>query len=140
MNRDELIQQWAEAIDSGSFLAPKHDPNELTFTWKKYRTVLSQEASASLNGFVKSGSYDVDQYSDKNYPAGSGIYAVTPASSSPFTVAGSGIPPGSLTPSGSMDRLVVVYDPNSGWHVYAENSSRVQSGVAAGRWTFVTKY
>jgi hypothetical protein len=140
MDRNQLTQQWGAAIDSGSFLTPKHDPNQLTFAWKSYRTVLSNEASASLDGFIKSGSYDVDQYSDKNYPKGSGIYVVTPGSGSPFTVAGSGVPSGSITPSGSMDRLVVVYDPNTGWHVYAEDSNRIQSGVAVGRWAFVTKY
>jgi hypothetical protein len=136
MTKAEIISQWSAALDSGSFLTAKHDAASLSITFKKFRTVLSPEASSSLISFIKSGSYAIRHYEDNNYPAGAGIFEIVPSGQTPFTVAGSGVQSGSLTPSGSYDRLVVVDGPQQGPHVYAEDSSRITGSANIGRWVF----
>jgi len=133
MDKHDLIAEWSKAIDSGSFLTAKHDPNNLSIGWGKFRTVLSSEASASLENFIKSGSYGVQVYEDANYSGGSGLFEIIPSGSCPFSVAGSGVASGSLTPSGSYNRLVVVHGKTDGWHVFAEDSARISGSISSGR-------
>ena len=135
MTKEEIVSEWGAALDSGSFLAPKHDAASLSITFAKFRTVLTPEASSSLVSFIKSGSYSIRQYMDNNYKSGAGIFEIIPSGASPFKVAGSGVQSGSLTPSGSYDRLVVVSGSQQGWHVYAEDSSRITGSAGTGRWT-----
>ena len=135
MNKNDLILQWSAAVDSGSLLTPKHDPTGLYIAWNKFRTVLTLEASASLGGYIKSGSYSIRVFEDSKFPASSGLYEVVPSGSAPFSVAGSGVQSGSITPSGSYDRLVVAHSKKEGWHVYAEDSTRISGSMASGRLT-----
>jgi len=136
MTKPQIVSEWTKALDSGTFLAPKHDPASLSITFASFRTVLTPEASSSLASFIKSGDYSVRQYEDSKFPNGPGIFEIVPSGSSPFKVAGSGVASGSLTPSGSYDRLVVVSGSNQGWHTYAEDSSRITGSAGSGRWTF----
>jgi len=133
MKKNDIIGQWSSALDSGSFLTAKHDPTGLSIAWDSFRTVLSSEASSSLAGYIKSGDYGIRAFEDKKFPSSSGFFEIVPSGSSPFSVAGSGVASGSITPSGSYDRLVVAYAKKDGWHVYAENSARISSSVADGR-------
>jgi len=136
MIKEEIISHWSAALDSGSFLTAKHDAASLSITFEKFRTVLSPEASSSLTSFIKSGNYAIRHYEDNNYPAGCGIFEIVPSGDTPFIVAGSGVQSGSLTPSGTYDRLVVVDGPQQGPHVYAEDSSRITGSPNIGRWVF----
>ena len=133
MDKANLINEWSNAIQSGSFLTAKHDPTNLSISWASFRTVLTAEASSSLETFIGSGNYAVRVYDDKKYPSGSGYYEIIPSGSSAFSIAGSGVASGSVTPSGSYDRLVVVYGRKDGWHVYAENSAIISGSVSSGR-------
>ena len=135
MNKQTIITQWSEAVDSGSFLTAKHDPAGLSIGWGTFRTVLSAEASASLGDFIKSGSYGIRVFEDAEFPSSSGFFEIVPSDSAPFSVAGSGVASGSLTPSGSYGRLVVVYGKQDGWHVYAEDSARISGSQVSGRLT-----
>jgi hypothetical protein len=135
MDRNALTGSWVEAAQSGSLLTAKHDPNNLSITFASYRTVLDHAVSASLESFISSGAYDITKYEDARYPNGAGYFEVTPKQGSGFTVVGSAVPSGSVTPTGSLDRLVFVSGSNLGWHVYAENSAQISSSVASGRLT-----
>ncbi len=132
-SRDGMILDWSKAATSGSLLTPKHDPNGVSVPVKSYRSVLTVEMSASLEAFVLSGEYTITHYEDTKYPGGAGYFEVAPAPASGFSVVGSGIPSGSIEPSGSLDRLVFVSGSNLGWHVHAESASDVAKMVAAGR-------
>ena len=109
MNKENIITQWSRAVDSGSFLTAKHDPAGLAIGWATFRTVLSAEASTSLDSYIKSGHYGIHVFEDRNFPSSSGFFEIVPSGSYPFSVAGSGVQSGSVTPSGSYDRLVVAH-------------------------------
>jgi hypothetical protein len=133
MERRSIVSKWKEAAESGSLLTPRHDPNNLTFVWSSYRSILTQQMSGSLKQFIDSGNYTIKVYSDANYPGGAGLFEVIPDPASGFSVVGSGVPSGSITPSGSLDRLIFVSGIVQGWHVYAESSQQIYSSIAAGR-------
>jgi len=126
MTKSDLIIAWGNAIDSDTFLAPKHDPNNLSVALDKFRTVLSHEASSSLETFIRSGDYTVREFEDKNY---SKLYEIIPSENSPFLIAGSGIQSGSIIPSDSRDRLVIVSGSKQGWRG-AEDSSIISGSQA----------
>lgn len=120
-----LIRGWSDAATSGSLLTAKHDPNGVVAPATSYRSVLTCPMSASLETFVQSGQYTIKQYDDQQYPKGAGYFEVVPDPPSGFNVVGSGVPSGSMAPSGSLDRLVFVSGSNQGWHVYAESASDI---------------
>ncbi|MBN8616506.1 MAG: hypothetical protein J0L92_38330 [Deltaproteobacteria bacterium] len=132
-DREELIRSWSDAATSGSLLTAKHDPNGVVAPAASYRSVLTHQMSASLESFVQSGRYVIRQYHDSQYPKGAGYFEVAPDPASGFSVVGSGVPSGSMAPTGSLDRLVFVSGSNQGWHVYAESTSDIAAMVAAGR-------
>jgi hypothetical protein len=133
MDRNQLITQWAQAAGTGNLLTAKHDPNNLSITWNGYRSVISHDLSASFEAFIKSGEYTINQFQDSKYPNGSGYYEVIPNTGSTFSVPGSGVPSGSVTPTQALDRLVLIYGPKQGWHAYAETSSIISGAVVSGR-------
>jgi hypothetical protein len=93
--------------------------------------------SASLEAFVTGGLYAVNRYTDRNHPHGPGYFEVIPSPRSGFDVVGSTIPSGSVSPSGSLDRLVFVSGSAQSWHVFAESREEIEAQVAAGRFTLV---
>jgi len=131
--RAELEAEWSSAATSGTLLTAKHDPNGLGTAWASYRTVLTPQVSASLEAFVKSGQYSVNHYLDQRYPSGPGLFEVVPSPTAGFSVVGSGVPSGSLHPTGSLDRLIFVSGSNQGWHVYADSSQEIATKVTSGR-------
>jgi len=133
MDRISLIAQWDQAAATGSLLTAKHDPNNLSITWDSYRSVISNDLSSSLQIFIKSGDYKINQFHDSRYPKNSGYYELIPNSNSTFSIPGSGVPSGSVTPTEALDRLVLVCGPKQGWHAYAETSSFISGSVASGR-------
>jgi hypothetical protein len=133
ITRAQLESEWSNAATSGTLLTTKHDPNGIDTPLASYRTVLTPQLSASLEAFVKSGQYSINHYKDQRYPSGPGLFEVIPNSSAGFSVVGSGVPSGSLHPSGSLDRLVFVSGSNQGWHVYADSTQEIATKVASGR-------
>lgn len=135
MSRQELMSRWGEAAQSGSLLTPKHDPANVGVQMATYRSVLTPQMSASLEQFISSGDYTIRHYEDRLYPNGAGYYEVVPSAQSGFSVVGSGIPSGSITPSGSLDSLIFVSGSAQGWHVYAESQTNISGSVGSGRLT-----
>ena len=140
MTKNELVSSWGQAAESGSLLTAKHDPNNLTIVWPKFRSVLSYELSSSLEQFIKGGEYTINFYQDSLYPGGSGYYEVTPDSGSSFSIPGSGVDSGSITPTTALDRLILVYGKQLGWHAYAETSSYISGAMTSGRLTLSASF
>lgn len=135
MNRDDFIEGCLDAADSGSLLTAKHDPNKLHITWDKTRSVLTPHVSASLEAFISSGDYELKLYDDASHPKGAGYFEITPGANSVFADVGAMVPSGSVNPTGSLDRLVVVSGSYQGWHIFAESSQEVSGSIASGRLT-----
>jgi len=131
------IDEITEAARLRNLLTAKHDPNELSITWAKARSVLTTPASSSLENFIIDEAYKLHQYNDATYPGGNGLFVFHPASGSSFNSVGSFVPSGSVTPSGSLDCLVAVYGKNQGWYVYADNFANIDLSVSSGRLTLV---
>jgi len=140
MDRKELIASWGQAAESGSLLIRKHDPNHLAITYSTYRSVISHDLSSSLESFIKSGEYTINQYSDTKYAGGSGYFEIIPNAASTFSVPGSGVPAFSTTPNAPLDRLIMVHGYKLGWHVNAQTSSVIRNDIATGRFTLVSSY
>ena len=132
-NRTDLITAWYQAAQDDTILTAKHDPSGLGIAWGKPRSVLVPGLADNLTGFFGSGYYDIKVYSDTQHPHGSGYFEVSPKPESNFSVIGSGVDSGSLTPNGALNRLIVVYGPVQKWHVYAESDQIIQGSIVSGR-------
>ena len=66
LNKQKIIKQLKNASNSGSLLTPKHDPNSGQI-FKKFRTVLTQEASGSLQALINSEEYELEAYYNKKH-------------------------------------------------------------------------
>lgn len=131
--RVDVIGFWSEAAVSGTLQTAKHDPNGNWNGSASYRTVLTQEVSASLEGLVTSGQYSITRYTDRNHAGGAGYFEVVLDPSCGFDVVGSGIPSDSSARSGELDRLVFVSGSKQGWHVFAESEAGVKQLITNGR-------
>ena len=131
MNREHLIRCWNEVANTDSLLTPKHDPNNLLSVDSKYRSVVTFKVSSSLKSFIKSEDYTINHYSCSRYPSTPDYYELIPKSSD-FSFTGMGVPSGSIIPSGSHDRLVIISGSSQGWHIIAENSARISVSVVDG--------
>ena len=140
MKREDFTSQWINAAESGTLLTAKHDPNNLHITWEKYRSVLNHVMSGNLLEFLQSDNYAINRYQDTKYPNGSGYFELIPSPSSGFSVVGSGVSSGSITPSGSLDRLIIVSGTEQGWHVYSESSEIISGSNVSGRLTLLQTF
>jgi hypothetical protein len=127
--RADIVGEWVKK----GLITAKHDPEQINITWDTYRTVLTPQAADNLHGFIKSGEYKITHYYDTKFKNSSGFFELEPTGNTPFTVAGSGIASGSVTPSGPKDRIVIACDKSGNWKAYAENASTLQNSLAEGR-------
>jgi hypothetical protein len=137
MTKSELQAQLMEADKKGQLLTPKHDPNNNT-PMKYYRSVLSYELACNLYNFLTSGDFEVTEYEKigSNHP--SPYYEILPTNST-FSVPSSGIAPMSPIPTIALDRVIAVSGANSGWHLFGEDSNRIQNEIATNKMKFVGK-
>jgi hypothetical protein len=127
LDRQSLITELKNASNSGSLLTLKHDPNS-GVTWKRFRTVLTQQASGSLQNLIESEQYDFEAYYNNQHQKYS--YKLIPYESSSFTTVGLGIPSGSLETTGSFDTFLIASGSTDGWHIYSEDSAKMQSQLS----------
>lgn len=137
LDRQSLISELKSASNSGSLLTPKHDPN-LSLTYASFRTVLTQEASSSLKALIDSEKYGIEVYYNKQHKKYS--YKLIPFDSSSYTTIGLGIQSGSLEQSGSFDTYLVVSSSLDGWHIYSEDSLKMQLQLASNEIEFKVKF
>lgn len=130
MHKDEIINQWTGSMESGTFLTPKHDPNNLSTTYDSYRTVLRPEMSASLDTFIRSRNFSINVYQDKRY---NNLYYEIVSTDSSYSQLANGVPSGSIQTGSFCDRLVVVSGSQQGWHIMGEDSSNINQEIQNGR-------
>ncbi len=110
-----------DAYDAGTLITPKHDSSNIDTTYGTRRSIVTLDVKALVEG----GDYRVELYEDSAPNHSKDLYVIVP--NNPTPVAGSGIPPFSNTPDSSHDCLPVPSGHIQGWHVYAEDHSRIQS-------------
>ncbi len=66
-------------------------------------------------------------------------FVITPNPDSSFSVPASGIPPYSQNPTSDCDRIVAVSGYQDGWHIYGEESNKIQLKEANGKLTKIGK-
>ena|ERR1017187_3015123 len=66
LNRQDLISNLKNAANSGTLLIPKHDPNS-GISYAGFRTVLTQDASGSLQELINSEKYNLEAYLNKQH-------------------------------------------------------------------------
>lgn len=137
MNKTDFIDNIKPAIENGTLLTAKHDPNLVETQYHDYRSVLTLEASASLKSFILSGNYGLTCYHDNKYPNGAGYFEITPSDTAAFTIAGYGVVSSSLENNTNLDRLVIVSGSKTGWHLYAEDSNVIAKHIETGRLTSI---
>jgi hypothetical protein len=134
MNKDELLTDWNDAIDNGTFVTGKHDPSSVGTPYPGYRTV-TVKSQAEIQGFLASGDYTLRRYHNNNYPQSPDYIEIVPAETS--MVAGSGIQPNSPVPTTACDRFVAVSGRHQGWHLYAEQSTNIHNKSIIGDLTYL---
>ena len=137
MDKAEFKNHLLSAYQSGQLVTAKHDPDLLHITWDKPRSVLSYELAHNLEDFILNGDFEVHEYENLKFPNSPKYWEITPAPDSTFTVPGSGVQPFHPYPSTVHDRLVVVSGNSQGLHMFAENSSTIQSNCSSGSLTFI---
>ena len=136
--RDWVNGQWIDAADQGKLLIPRHDPTGLASTWGGYRTVLTPELAANLQGYITSGNYKIDYYHQTVSGRGPYYFVLTPTDPQ-FSVVGSGVLSRTQIPTGNCDRLVIVSGKELSWHIHAEGSNNIVQYIANGKLTFLTQ-
>jgi hypothetical protein len=131
MTRMNLLTEWAAALTAGKFLTPKHDPNNPN-PYAMDRSVLTHEMSASLESLFATNDFDIAHYSNSRFPMTPDYYVITPHSSSAFDTVAQFVPSGSIVPTGSCDRLVVVSGSKAGPHVHGELQSTINAASGSG--------
>jgi hypothetical protein len=131
---DHLTQEWSQTAVAGSLLTAKHDPNSLGQGYKAFRSVVTLELSSSLETFILSKNYSINEYYNKDH--NNYYYTVKPNSSSDFKITGYEFLSGSLDIGSALDTLVLFSGSNQGWHVVAETSSIISQKISSGSLVF----
>ncbi|MCZ2268640.1 MAG: hypothetical protein LC124_07265 [Ignavibacteriales bacterium] len=130
MDKDEIINQWTGSIENGTFLTPKHDPNNLSTAYASFRTVLTPQMSSSLENFIHSRNFSINVYLDNRF---NNFYYEILSSDPSYSRLANGVPSGSIQTGSLCDRLVVVSGSQQGWHIMGEDSATINQEIQNGR-------
>ncbi len=136
LKRTELKTSWMSAIEENSFLTEKHDPASVGTPYPDYRTVSVRDEDG-LKEFIKGDEYKVIQYENTNPNHSKDYFRIIPNDTS--MVAGSGVMPHSMGCSHPCDNYVVVSGEAQGWHLFAEESSKINEKSDNGDLNFMTE-
>ncbi len=128
-----MLADCSSALADGTFIRDKHDPDEFHAgrTERTFRTVVSDDAKASLEEDLKNKAYDVELYHDAKY--NSQIASLIPKPEvCTLTVQGSGIDAYDTIATSVQDSLVVAYD-SIGPKVFAEDRSIFKKALHLGK-------
>jgi len=137
MDKKTFIEELSKSAEDGILMTQKHNPGNLSTSYKSYRTVLSFELASKLNEFIKSGCFDVKYYEDKGAGSSKDYYEIIISSNSTFTVPASGVAPLSPIATSQCDRLVAIIGFKTGWHLFGEESIEIENKVKKGELIFV---
>jgi hypothetical protein len=134
-SREQLVGYWSGAAAANTLLTPKHDPSGLLSTFQGFKSVLTPQLAANLEGFVGSGNYSIGHFQNVAYP-NTPDYFVIESKTKDFAVPGSGVYGASGLVLWPCDRLVIVSGANQGWHIYAELASNIRLAQSNGALIF----
>lgn len=129
MDLKQLKKDLKDAVKNKTLLTAKHDPINLGTTYPFYRTVLSHEASSSLETLINSEDYIVHEYENTKSNHNPYYMKIIPNSSSSFSIPASGITAHSVFASSILDSLIVVSGSSQGWHIFGENNSEIANKI-----------
>ena len=131
MTKDELAKLLEQAAKDGTLLTDKHDPDQLSTTHPKPRTVIAAELAPKLPEFFASLDFEVIHYENPDYPKTPDFWEIRPTTTT-FSIPASGVPAHSPTPTSQCDRLIVVSGSNQGLHIFGESHSEIERRLSAG--------
>lgn len=129
----QLVGEWGAAAINGSMLKGKHDINGPARS-EPIRSVISHKLSASLETFLSSGKYTIEEYLNNKH--GNYYFVIMPDSSFGFSVAGYDVISGSQATGSALNRIVMVSGSKQGWHVFAEDSNEIATKESTGELVF----
>lgn len=133
--RDQLIGYWSGAANNNTLLTPKHHPTGLTTVYQGFKSVLTPDLAANLEGFICSGNYSIAQFENRFYPT-TPDYIVLKPKDPEFSIPGSGVFGQSGLVLWPCDRLVLVSGGAQGWHIYSELQYNIQMAKKNGSLEF----
>ena len=107
----------------------KHMPDSLSAAEPRDRTVIAQEILPIIPDMFKNEKCDIWWYTDTNSAHNSDYVVVAPDSSLNQDFVASAVPGGSMNPSGTVDRFVLVRYNNGDWHMFGEDSSVIDNNT-----------
>jgi len=134
---DEFKKNLKTAAENGTLMTPKHDPYNLGTIYSSFRTVLSYDLADNLERFIKSGNYSVKKYENKMYPDSPNYFEITPNADSGFSIPSSGVTANSIFASTTVDKIVAISGKTSGWHIFGEDSSIINTKIKNGDLIFL---
>ena len=137
MTKKDLISQFQAADSAGTLLTPKHNPGNMSTSYRRFRTVLSHDLANNLNVFISSGKFSLKEHVNNRFPNSPLYIEIIPDSDSGFDVPSSGITANSIFASSTLDRIIAVSGSTSGWHLFGEDSSNLQTKLINGDLSFV---
>lgn len=133
MDKNDFMNMIFGAIQQGTLMTPKHNPNNLgNITWPSYRSVLSYDLANNLDIFFKSELFDVIEYENSESQHSPEYYEIIPLAST-FSIPASGVMANDLQAIEALDRLIVVNGANQGLHIFGENSNNIQQKSKTGK-------
>lgn len=137
MTKQDLIAQFQVADDAGTLLTSKHDPENMSTSYSSFRTVLSHDLASNLNSFISSGKFSLKEHTNNRFPNSPLYIEIIPDADSGFDVPSSGVTANSIFASSALDRIIAVSGSTSGWHLFGEDSSNLQTKLINGDLSFV---
>lgn len=130
MTKADYIIVFQGAIENGSFLTNKHHPSGVGVAYDRDRTVTVQDPSG-LYDYLGTDGFTMHRYHNNSHPQSPEYLVLRP--NDPAYIAGSGIPTQSAVPTHDCDRFIVVSGVKQGWHIYAEQQSRIDANAQNGQ-------
>lgn len=137
MTKGYYQNEWLNAIDEGTLLTKKHDPNDLTDSSiyrDKSRSVVSPAVSSSIRPLIASGEYDVYRYINTNPRHNPDFFVIVPYSGSFQPVGGKAN--GTPYTSSQCDLLTIVSGSSYGWKIFSEDSATLTTRITTGELVF----
>ena len=132
MTKNELAKLLEEAAKNGNLLTDKHNPEKLSDTRSKPRTVIAAELVPKLPEFFASRDFKITQYENTEFSKTPAYWEITPTKDT-YNIPASGVPAYASTPTSQCNRLIVVSGENQGLHIFGESSDVIEKKFREGK-------
>ena len=132
MTKAEFAKLLEDRAKQGKLMTEKHDPNKLSKSHPKPRTVIASELSPQLPAFIGSLDYEVTHYEHSGFSKNPDYWEIKPMTPT-FSIPASGVPANSTTPTTQCDRLIVVSGSAQGLHIFGESRAEIEKKINSGQ-------